>query len=65
LDKLELEQRTLILVMIEYKGLRPGFMYLCRIRGTNVAGSGPWSDETFSVILIFFLQIFILFKFGV
>lgn len=49
IEKAESQDRTICLIMITYPGLRPGFMYLFRTRGLNVAGAGPWSQETYSV----------------
>lgn len=37
-----------IYLVAEFENLLPGFMYLFRIRGKNVAGDGPWSDPTYS-----------------
>ena len=43
-----MKERTHVLVAATYSNLRPGYMYLIRTRGRNVAGAGPWSDETYS-----------------
>jgi len=39
---------TMLFVVAEYTHLRPGFSYLFRTRGVNVAGLGPWSVPTYS-----------------
>eukprot|EP01038_Epipyxis_sp_PR26KG_P013480 gene13480-18085_t len=39
---------TVLFVACEYKNLVPGFMYIFRTRGVNVAGFGEWSKHTYS-----------------
>eukprot|EP01032_Pedospumella_encystans_P012810 gene12810-14791_t len=39
---------TMLFVVAEYTHLIPGFSYLFRTRGVNVAGLGPWSVPTYS-----------------
>lgn len=43
------EDETFILVGCEYSGLRPGFLYSIRLRGSNVTGAGDWSEASLSV----------------
>jgi len=52
IDKVDAQERTIILVLVTFRGLRPGFMYLFRTRGVNVAGHGPWSPETYSTFTL-------------
>lgn len=42
------QDTTMLFVVAEYNHLIPGFSYLFRTRGMNVAGLGPWSVPTFS-----------------
>jgi hypothetical protein len=43
---------TMLFVAAEYVNLKPGFSYLFRTRGINVAGVGPWSVPTFSTFTL-------------
>ncbi len=47
LDTVE-EDDTVLFVVARYTDLRPGFLYVLRTRGLNVAGEGPWSEVTYS-----------------
>lgn len=42
------EDDTVLFVVARYTNLRPGFLYVLRTRGLNVAGEGPWSEVTYS-----------------
>lgn len=42
------QDTTMLFVVAEYSYLEPGFSYIFRTRGQNVAGFGPWSVPTFS-----------------
>ena len=39
----------MLFLSIEYTLLHPGFQYLYRVRGLNVAGEGIWSEPTLSI----------------
>ncbi len=47
LDRVE-QDETMVFVVATYCALRPGFLYVFRTRGANVAGEGPWSELSYS-----------------
>ena len=48
LTKLAVDGRLVRLAGAKYDGLKPGYMYLLRVRGVNRAGLGEHSDEMYS-----------------
>ena len=46
------QDTTMLFVVAEYVNLKPGFNYLFRTRGMNVAGLGPWSVPTYSTFTL-------------
>lgn len=47
MDRVENDD-SMVFAAVEYLNLKPGFLYVFRTRGLNVAGEGPWSELSYS-----------------
>ena len=39
----------MVFIGINYTGLQPGFQYIFRVKGLNIAGQGEWSEPTLTI----------------
>lgn len=43
------QDETMLFIAVDYHPLHPGYQYLFRVKGLNVAGEGEWSEPTLTI----------------
>lgn len=43
------QDETMLFIAVDYHPLHPGYQYLFRVKGLNVAGEGDWSEPTLTI----------------